>query len=261
MTTGTEPARDHARRIAAAVTDRWVHCYGPSRLEVPMSVVASISLLHAEQPTAYAAPPLLYLLSEVGPGDFRRERWTQWNRATTIWPTLHHHWVPFFEWMEPGSDRNLLTGAQAVAAGCIDAGLSGFLGDPFRRRNVDLLGVVLHRLRREMFTGMPDPIRAGLHRDDEHNVARIQPGCTLTIQGAGTGTRLMHIAARLRRRDIDPAGIRWQAREIDDLAAACLAVNAVLWGLGRDVLIGTAEEPDWLEAAREERAAALCRNH
>jgi hypothetical protein len=57
----------------------------------------------------------------------------------------------------------------------------------------------------------------------------------------------------------DPAAITWYANDIDPIAAACLAVNAQLWGLGPRVVIGCGDglDPNWVTHAVNDRAAGI----
>lgn len=259
MTTAPEVARVHAQRIATAVTEQWMLAHGPSRLEVPVSVVASMALFASPQPAEDGARDPLYLLADLPLSGFKDEQALLWQHTALFWPGLHQRWECFAQWLNP-HEGPLLGAAQSVAIRCLEAGLLDLVGDPARRRSVDLLGVVLHRLKSPMFTAVPDPL-APTGTGDEQHAAAIQPGSSVTLRRVWTGARLLPVLAQLRRRGLDPANVVWQLHESDELAAACLAVNTVLWGLGPHTVIGTGEEADWLRAAHQERAAALRRLH
>lgn len=252
-----EQARTQARRIATTAHDRWRSVYGPSRLEVPVSAVACLALYTGvRQPDALDP---LRRLPDLRLHEFRRDQWARWNHAAAVWPTLHPYWMCFFEWLAEPDNHLLLAGARAVVAGCLDAGLLGFVGDPHRRTRVDLLGAVLYELRRDSFGGLTDPLTVRPRRDVQR-LSTAQPGDTLTLSGVGTGTRLLPVLHDLRGRGVAPVSVRWRFQEIDELAAACLAVNTVLWGLHPSVLIGTSDSDDWLDEAHEVREAALRRD-
>ncbi|MFD0576134.1 N-6 DNA methylase [Dactylosporangium darangshiense] len=103
----------------------------------------------------------------------------------------------------------------------------------------------------------PQPVAEALAR--MLHVADATPGQSIADPAAGTGIMLWAAAHILRQHGKDPADYHWYANDIDPLAAACLAVNAHLWALGPNVLIGCADglDPAWPHYAAVDRATGL----
>ncbi|MET9629059.1 N-6 DNA methylase [Lentzea sp. NPDC006480] len=76
---------------------------------------------------------------------------------------------------------------------------------------------------------------------------------------AGTGALLRAAAEAMRQLDRDPSTVEWWAVDVDELAVACLAVNAVLWDLGNKVVLGVGNglTDEWMPRALGERREAL----
>ncbi|MFC7593575.1 hypothetical protein ACFQYP_65105 [Nonomuraea antimicrobica] len=65
----------------------------------------------------------------------------------------------------------------------------------------------------------------------------LKPGQWIDEPTAGTGGLLRSTALLMRMRGHDPHQFGWSMGEIDPIAAACAAVNAIVWDLGGNVLI------------------------
>lgn len=68
------------------------------------------------------------------------------------------------------------------------------------------------------------------------------------------------LAQHLRHLDADPADYVWSLNELEPLSAAGAAVNAIVWGLGPNVVIAcgdTLAEGDLYERAVRRRAALI----
>ncbi|WP_256098690.1 hypothetical protein [Streptomyces agglomeratus] len=84
-----------------------------------------------------------------------------------------------------------------------------------------------------------------------------RPGDLMLEPAAGTGTMARSAAATMRFFGTDPTAYRWWLNDIDPLNAACCAVNAQLWRLGRQVTVSCGDalnHPRLLEEAVRERA-------
>ncbi|WP_046468672.1 hypothetical protein [Allosalinactinospora lopnorensis] len=253
--------QQHARHIATAITQAWDKTYGPSRFEVPMSVAASICLLRTVPQEDKPERVLEESLPQLPTPEFINELWARWGLSTDLWPELSPRWTCLSEWMpgiSPTIGRPLAAGARSVAAACIEAGLPELIDDANARSTVDALGHILHSLYAQVYAMGTDPLLSQAPALDAQRIAALHPGATLTLLQVWSGTRIMHIATRLRQRGIDPASLTWQLRVIDELAAAVLATNCVLWGIDRSAVIGISDDDQtWLEEAHHERTAAL----
>ncbi|HWC48513.1 MAG TPA: N-6 DNA methylase, partial [Solirubrobacterales bacterium] len=170
---------------------------------------------------------------------------------------------PFGEWLnaeEP--DRHLLAGAGAVARAAVKSGLLELTLDLDVARQVDLLGCVYTTMRShsakaargEFYT----PPAVG-EMMAQISLGNLEPGQSICDPTAGTGGLLRAAAATLRADGREPGDYVWYGCDIAPVAVAGLAVNAHIWGFGRQVVIGCADslaEPDWeVRALREQREA------
>lgn len=183
-----------------------------------------------------------------------------WTAFTVIRPELSIRLAPFAAWLDsPTATR--LDGARATLRAAVHAGVLDLASDRDAIREVDLLGRVYQELQKpgrkkahgEFYT--PEPVA---RFKAEKILEGIEPG-TVTDPFAGTGGLLRAAAQVLRERGTDPRTVEWRAADINPVAVSALAVNAYLWDLGHQVVIGranTTAEPDWeTRAAREQRSA------
>ena len=255
----SEPS-NAARRLAEAVDRAW-HGAGAGTDEgVCVGVIAALALLGQADPQG---PDPRRQILELGDEEIARFLSEVWCVFTISRPELAMRCGPFGEWLnaEP-LDRHLLAGAAAVARAAVKSGLLELTADTEIVRQVDLLGVVYTTMRshaaraaRGEFYTPPEvaELMARLTLGD------LRPGQSICDPAAGTGGLLRVAASVLRAEGRDPADYLWYGCDISPVAIAGLAVNAHLWGLGRQVVIGCANslgEPDWeVRALREQREA------
>jgi hypothetical protein len=268
-----EDPRDHARKIAEAVDVAWHNDYGGSRIEIPISVVAALALVGKADPDGRDPTAQALLLDREGFGRLLRDIWCQF---AILRPDLLPRVKPLFGWLDEDPDETVLRSAQAAGRAALKAGQLELTGVAWRRQEIDLLGIVLQSVRArsarkglgqflspqgvcdvvgdvlvgEVLGNLAYPMVA---EGKEHLPPRLLEPC------AGTGTMLLGAAKAMRSRGQDPTSFTWYANDIDWLAAALLAVNTHLWGLGPNVLIGCGDglTDDWLHAASKERAEAI----
>lgn len=233
-----------------AIAARWHTLYGPSRAEVPMSVLATAVMRHH--------------LRLPGPAP---ERWTDvhgllteqtrvWAEAAQRWPYLHHRWEQYLEWPQwPDADRTRAA-ARTFALDLITMGVIEHLSE--LTYNVDFLGSVLHRLRAPLSTA-PGPLAP--RSNDPWFRESVLDSTVYRLDRAGTGAgRVLTRVKILRDAGLSPAERSWYLREIDEFSAAVLAVNLACWQVadpGRpNVVVSTSEDTDWVKAEREEQAAS-----
>jgi hypothetical protein len=249
-----------AQRIAEAADRAW-HGAGAGTDEgVCVGVIAALALLGAadregpeprDQILALGDEEVAQLLGEV------------WALFTISRPDLAFRCGPFGEWLNAEKpDRHLLAGAGAVARAAVKAGLLELTLNLEVVRQVDLLGCVYTVMRShsakaargEFYT--PPNVAEMMAR---MTLGGLGPGQAVCDPTAGTGGLLRAAASVLRADDRDPGDYVWYGCDISPVAVAGLAVNAHVWGLGCQVVIGCADslaEPDWeVRALREQRAA------
>ncbi|MFD7898914.1 hypothetical protein [Streptomyces sp. NPDC059743] len=229
---------------------------------VAVGVLAGLALCAPSVPDGPDYGPLLIPLGDDGLVDALR---ASWNMFWTFDPDLTEAARPLHGWLrEPGDDD--VRGLADYARVLIRAGLLEYCSDAARAESDDILGLMITRMRSyterqstgEFFT---PPIAAD-------NVGEItlatglEPGALLLEPCAGTGTMARAAAAAMRVYGMDPGSYRWWLNDLDELNAACCAVNAQLWRLGRQVTVSCADslrEPGVLEEsahARGEKARA-----
>lgn len=249
-----------AHKIAEIAVAAW-HRFGVSaHEEICVGVVAALALIArrdpdgpdpAKQILASNDEEIAQLLSEV------------WCMFAIVRPELAFRCGPFAEWLnaEP-LDHTLVAGAAAVARDVIEAGMLSLTLECETSRKVDLLGFVYTLIRshagRKAHGEFYTP--ASVAESIAHaSLAGLEPGQSICDPTAGTGGLLRAAAQALRAEGRDPHEFRWYGCDLLPVPVAGMAVNAHIWGLGPQVVIGCANvlaEPDWhVRAWREQRAA------
>lgn len=256
----TDP-RARVRRVADAAETSWASASGGSDVGPCVGVLAALALLGrrdadgpdpAEQILASSDEEIAQLLMEI------------WCLFTIARPELAFRCGPFAEWLNPAPpDSQLVGAAAAVARAAVKAGVLDLTLDLDVAREIDLLGHVYtqmqsasaRRARGEFYT---PPAVAELMA--QISLSGLEPGQSICDPTAGTGGLLRAAAAILRAEGKDPHEYVWYGCDISPVAVAGLAVNAHIWGLGRQVVIGCANtlvEPDWEVRALHEQGEAF----
>jgi hypothetical protein len=249
-----------AQRVAEAADRAW-HGAGAGTDEgVCVGVIAALALLGRADPEgpdprdqilALQDEEIALLLGEV------------WALFTISRPELAFRCGPFGEWLNAEKrDRHLLAGAGAVARAAVKAGMLKLTLDIEIARQVDLLGCVYTMMRShsakaargEFYT---PPAVAEMMA--QISLGGLEPGQSICDPTSGTGGLLRAAASTLRADGRDPGDYVWCGCDISPVAVAALAVNAHIWDLGPQVVIGCANtlvEADWeVRALREQRQA------
>lgn len=260
---------DDARRLGSALATSWQEAYGPSLIEVPMSIVASLALF--DTPTPEHAPQPMAEVVELEDDAFLRELYTRWNLGAYTWPRLHHLWLPWFEWVgnllvfpdRKESDQHIIAAARHIGALATREGLADLITNVHTSAQCDLLGHLLNALhtQSQAESSRPKPTPRLVPADNDAALAQqLHPGVVVEDPTAWSGTRIMHLVRKLRQRGIDPRTITWRLRATNPVAAATLATSCALWGLGESVVIGTSpNDATWLRTAEKDVRAALNR--
>ncbi|WP_055531315.1 N-6 DNA methylase, partial [Streptomyces graminilatus] len=169
---------------------------------------------------------------------------SQWN----LRPGLMDAARPLFAWTEEDLNSTVLDGVRAVTRAALRHGVLDHTGDSdaSERSRIDLMSWVItslrhHHSRRSMGEYHTPPmisdLMAAMADADDTDVAVAQ-GEWFIEPTAGTGGLFRSTAQKLRRAGRDPADFGWVMLELDPLAAAGAAVNAIVWGLGRRAVVG-----------------------
>ncbi|TQK44377.1 N-6 DNA methylase [Streptomyces sp. SLBN-118] len=228
--------------IAEAVSYAWHHAQGGAGIEVPIGVVATLALWPLRGPEAYLAADWWLSLDDDQLLTAFRECWARW---WIMRPDLIDRATPLHKWVDdekPGPTR--ARAVRAVVEAALTRGLLHLTSsdDPDARSTTDVMGALLAVMRSQ---GAHDAL-AEIHTPPEvaELMARmllddmpLQPGMKFDEPAGGTGGMYRAAVQVMREKDIDPHDFGWSLADIDDLAAAGAAVNAIIWDLGPHVLI------------------------
>ncbi|WP_069164564.1 N-6 DNA methylase [Nocardia altamirensis] len=180
---------------------------------------------------------------------------------------------PLRAWLDEPSDPKITAGVRAVIDAALHAGLTEITGYPHApdRSSADLLGTVLIYLRssgaRDGLAEFPTPPDAAaliselVLRPDRLIESTPPPaGARIGDDAAGTGGLILSTAQHFRAHGAEPADYCWYLAEVNPLAGAGAAINAILWGLGPNVLIyigDTLTTVDGVALAADERRSVL----
>jgi hypothetical protein len=277
---GPSQAREHAQLLAERVAEKWFGHHGSGDIDIAVSTVAALALLHPPYPERDAvALEWMGLPDDQFAGRMRGLwRWFMLNR-----PDLANPVSPLvLPWLgDKPMEPETLRAAHHVADVVLGNGLLWLTGDLARRDEVDLLGIVLTLLRpKSALQGRgqfytPDPLTefmsamllSGGDGADPHTeeqgaevaaslVPTLKAGQSMLDPCCGTGGMLRGMAVSMRQAGIDPATAIWAGVDIDYLAVACAAVNAELWQLGYQVVLWCGDslaEPDFWGKAVAQR--------
>lgn len=253
-----ESGRDHAHAIADAAHAWWTaNRGGSSDRAIAVGTLAALALSAPSRAEGPDYGPLLLPLDDEQLVDTLR---ASWNTFWTYDPDLTEAARPLHDWLSHTPD-SAIRGLADYARVLVRAGLLEYCSDVTRAESDDVLGLLITRMRSyserqstgEFFT---PAIATNLMGDVLFSADR-RPGDLFLEPAAGTGTMARSAAATMRFCGTDPASYRWWLNDLDRLNAACCAVNAQLWRLGRRVTVSCGDalnHPRHLEEAVRERA-------
>ncbi|MEV0476205.1 N-6 DNA methylase [Streptomyces prunicolor] len=237
---------DHARKIAENVMDAWYQSHGGSSIDIPLGTVAALALLRQPPDTGTGlADWILGRQPHELPQLFKEIYLGHWIKR----PDLIDRAVRLHDWAwNPDPDPHQLRAVQAVTQRAVNQGLLDLTGhdDPYMRAETDVLSPLLTGLRHksdkkwrgEYHTppGVTD-LLANMLVDQDF----AQPDMAIREPAVGSGTMLRSVAQRLRDLGLNPHDYLWYGNDVDALAAACAAVNTIVWDLGPRAYIGCAD--------------------
>lgn len=249
-----------ATSLAGAVARAWHRANRGASPQIPLSTVAVLALITPPPGQISATADLIAGLDTEQFRRFARLQWTIFVRArpdllSAAWP-LVQPWLG----ADPPDDATI-DAARRVAHAAFDAGQLHLTGT-LRRRDVDLFGPLLVELRADgarlaagqFYTPghIADTLATGL-------MTGVEPGESVVDPAVGTGGLFRAAAQSLRAQHIDPASMLWIGGDVDEVAIACAAVNAVLWQLGPSVVLGVGDTltDTWQTAAIAQRREVL----
>ncbi|MEU7583797.1 N-6 DNA methylase [Streptomyces sp. NPDC041068] len=266
----SDPHR-RASEIGEAVAGRWHNRHGGTDIEVPIGVVAALCLVREKDPDgpdlksqilAQDGPQLIAMLREI------------WSMHWMHRPDLIERARILHEWLNEDVDEHRLHAVHAVAETALKRGLFDLTAheDPFLRSATDVLSPVMmclrsHGARQGLGEYHTPPAVAeaigeamGLESiaDIGLDAVGVKAGQHIHDPCSGSGGLLRAAAQHMREIGLDPAEVQWSMVDIDPIAAACAAVNAIVWAFGPRVTVACADalaNPNAVEdAMREARA-------
>ncbi|WP_291408843.1 N-6 DNA methylase [Actinophytocola sp.] len=242
----------HARKIAESAEAAWHGAYGTGRLDLPVSIIATLAALPRNDSQGNDVTDSMIECDTADFMAFARHTWTSVIRSR---PEITHLVYPIISWIFDGTEASVYQHAHAVAQAALRAGQPDLTGTD-RRFDTDLLGNVLTILRPksalqargQFYT--PASIAELLARMSDVEEHRIVEDPMM-----GTGGMFRAVAEVMREQGRDPRTVRWVGCDIDPIAVACAAVNSMIWGLGHDIVFhaGNALTPDWEAGALAQR--------
>nr|BEK71352.1 hypothetical protein KPHV_85790 [Kitasatospora purpeofusca] len=252
-------------RFAEAIAQAWWAGGGGARIDIPLGVIAALALWPIKTAGAGHAPALAAFITQQA-----AVRWPATVGQVAAW-----HWVrrpdlietasPLLGWATEGHQGATVGAAQAVADAALRNGILEATGhrDPYLRSRVDVMFWAFNGLRNSAERGPRGEYQTPAHIGDL--IARMltdsSPAAdhTLGELAAGTGGLVRAAAQALREQGEDPHQHTWHLQELDPLAAATAAVNALVWDLGPGATVtcsDTLRAGDRLAAARDARLSA-----
>ena len=225
--------------LGQAVADTWHSNGGSSAIEIPISIVAALALFPIKDHTE----DVYRIISNCTDWELiqgYREIWVnQWSQR----PDLIAHAAPLIGWLSDERAQQLIYPIRQVTDVAMAHGVLAMTesSDPGNRADTDLLSWTLTAFRSTAARNGNGEYHTPPEVADM--MARIlmdqlpPAGDWFGDPAAGTGGLFRASAQRLRELGGNPANYGWSMTDIDPLACACAAVNAIVWGLGPNVLI------------------------
>ncbi|WP_274557987.1 N-6 DNA methylase [Streptomyces spiramyceticus] len=235
---------DHAAAVALAeaVSAAWHGAHGGEDIKIPIGTVAAIALWPLKGPDAPLLADWWLALGDADLITAFSECWSYWWITR---PDLIDRAMPLHAWLQDEHPpRRRAQAIRAVVEAAIKNGLLHLTGseNPYFNATSDILGTLITVMRSAgaanalaEYHTPPEvsEMMAHLLLDDMD----VKPGMTFDEPTSGTGGMFRAAAQVLRHSNLDPADFVWSMTDIDPLAAAGAAVNAILWGLGPNVVV------------------------
>ncbi|MCO1580532.1 SAM-dependent methyltransferase [Crossiella sp. SN42] len=251
---------EDCHRFAELLVRAWYSAGDGGRLDVPLSVASALMLV---RPADMDVAGLKDWLGQLTPGPEIATRLRHvWRRfglgRPDLWPAAH----AMLTWLWTDHNGQNLRGAQAMVQAAIRHGIIDWICDPARSGEADLLGALWSQLHTSGSRSMTGQFFTPMDVADlmvSISIPPVRPGMTVHDVAIGTGGLFRAVAQRMRASGFDPTGATWIGVDADPLAIAACAVNAHLWGLGRNVLLGVGDvlAGDVLEQAGRARREAI----
>ncbi|WHT22564.1 N-6 DNA methylase [Crossiella sp. CA-258035] len=248
--------------LAARLVRAWHSAGASDRLDIPLSVAAALMLIRPRGTVTELREHLRGLRPGTETHRWLRVVWRRFARGRLdLLPAVH----PVLPWLWDRHNPQLgthLHGAHAMIQAAAAGDFLDWSCDPHRSARADLLGsfwAQLHTRGADAATGRFFTPACTADLLVAVSFPQVHAGMAVHDVTVGTGGLFRAVAQRMRARGFDPATAIWIGFDIDRLAIAACAVNAHLWGLGPNVILGVGDvlAEDVLEKALGERRVVL----
>lgn len=270
-----EGAHRTAVALGEAVAGAWHRAHGGPDMAVPIGLVAALTLIR--QRDAHG-PDLKAQILAQPPRELIEMYRQIWAGHWQARPDLIDRARVLHEWLNaPGEiDDHRAYCVKVVTEAALKAGILDLTGHPdaIERSRTDALSHVIMLLRSDgarqglgefhtpasVTTMLGEVMLAELSAETTMEAKGPEAGQHIHDPAGGSGGMLRAAAQALRWRGHDPADFQWSMVDIDQIAAACAAVNAIVWGLGPNVVVACDDSlvnPRAVEDARAHARAVI----
>ncbi|MFB7327385.1 N-6 DNA methylase [Streptomyces sp. NPDC056190] len=254
--------RDAGQRLGEAVAETWhASNWGGYRMDIPVSIVGGLALF----PIKGHTEDIARIISNASDWEMLQGYREIYAHTWSHRPDLGARMAPLMGWLTENGVEEKAYAVRRVTETALRHGILQLTGDPdpYNRSDTDVMSWTITSLRS---LGAKQGL-GEYHTPPElcDMMARMLVGNEPPEKGqrfhepaGGTGGMFRSLAQALRDLRADPADYVWALNELEPLAAAGAAVNAIVWGLGPNVVIAcgdTLAEGDLYEQAVREREA------
>ncbi|GHE79918.1 hypothetical protein GCM10014715_39070 [Streptomyces spiralis] len=252
--------RDAGQSLGEAVAETWhASNWGGYRMDIPVSIVGALALFPVKGHTG----DVTRIISNASDFEMLQGYREVYAHTWAHRPDLGARMAPLMGWLTEEGVEEKAYAVRRVTETALRHGILQLTGDPdpYHRSDTDVMSWTITSLRS---LGAKQGL-GEYHTPPElcDMMAAILLGNEVPEKGlrfhepaGGTGGMFRALAQALRHLHADPADYVWALNELEPLAAAGAAVNAIVWGLGPNVVIAcgdTLARGDLHEQALAER--------
>lgn len=256
--------RDAGQRLGEAVAETWhASNWGGYRMDIPVSIVAALALFPIKGHTADVTRIISTCTDWELLQGYREIYAATWSSR----PDLGARMAPLMSWLTEDGVEEKAFAVRRVTDTALRYGVLEMTGDPdpANRSDTDLMSWTItslrsHGARQGMGEYHTPPELCDLMAGMTIGTVPPQVGSWFHEPAGGTGGMFRALAQELRYIDLDPADYKWAINDLDPLAAAGAAVNAIVWGLGPNVVVSCGDalqQGDVVDQAIRERTALI----
>ncbi|MGW3657158.1 N-6 DNA methylase [Streptomyces sp. NPDC005151] len=256
--------RDAGQRLGEAVADTWhASNWGGYRMDIPVSIVAALALFPIKGHTADVTRIISTCTDWELLQGYREIYATTWSSR----PDLGARMAPLMSWLTEDGVEEKAYAVRRVTDTALKYGVLQLTGDPdpWCRSDTDLMSWTItslrsHGARQGLGEYHTPPELCDLMAAMTYGNEALPKGSWFHEPAGGTGGMFRALAQHLRHLHLDPADYGWAINDLDPLAAAGAAVNAIVWGLGPNVVVSCGDvlrQGDVVDQAMRERAALI----